>query len=58
MEGEGYDGMRLELLALFAKTDTDPRIRDTLDRVLDRVRSEQPPKIGAHLAKRLGDSHR
>lgn len=55
MEGEGYDGLRVELLALFARVDPDPRIRDTLDRVLDRVRTEQPAEIGAFLARRLGD---
>jgi tetratricopeptide (TPR) repeat protein len=55
MEGEGFDGLRLELLALFARVDHDPRVRDALDRVLDRVRAEQPPDIADALTRRFAD---
>lgn len=55
MEGEGFDGLRLELLALFARVDPDPRVRDALDRVLDRVRAEQPSDIADTLTRRFAD---
>jgi tetratricopeptide (TPR) repeat protein len=56
LDAEGYDGPRLELLALFARVDPDPRIRDALDRVLERIRTDQPPAIADALAARFSEA--
>jgi tetratricopeptide (TPR) repeat protein len=45
LTGPGSDALRVDLLALFHAADPDPRVREALAQVTDRVLRAQPPAL-------------